>query len=364
MGWIEQLPSGRHRGIVRLANGSKRSRSFDYAYEAEAWMLEAEERTDAAAGEEPALPGPRVPPHVSSVHGHGVNWLERKRGGWTKATYDFYELPLRVIGAHDIGRLRLDQIRKVDVEEWVTEQVDASVGAATITARLKVLGMICRDARANGFTGGVDATDGIRKPTADLKPDRVLTTDEQTVLIATATRDADELAQVLLMLDAGLRWQEMAGLSVHGVDLRRGFVTVFQVVERSGRLRAYPKGHRLRVVPLTERTIAALLPVLRRARLHRGPHGLLWTTQTGRVLDYHNHDRDLWTPLVRASKIRPRPGCHSLRHTYGTRLADAGVPRHEIAVLMGHADEKTTQRYIHAGDDGRRQSLVRAALAS
>jgi len=29
---------------------------------------------------------------------------------------------------------------------------------------------------------------------------------------------------------------------------------------------------------------------------------------------------------------------------------------------MGHADEETTARYIHAGDDGRRLALVRGAL--
>jgi hypothetical protein len=30
---------------------------------------------------------------------------------------------------------------------------------------------------------------------------------------------------------------------------------------------------------------------------------------------------------------------------------------------MGHADESTTARYVHTGDDGRRATLARAALA-
>ena len=92
-----------------------------------------------------------------------------------------------------------------------------------------------------------------------------------------------------------------------------------------------------------------------------GHSGLLFTSPEGDPLDYFNWRRRTWRPAARV--LKPRPRFHDLRHTYGTRLADAGVPRHEIAELMGHADEKTTARYIHAGTDGHRLNLVRAALA-
>jgi hypothetical protein len=39
---------------------------------------------------------------------------------------------------------------------------------------------------------------------------------------------------------------------------------------------------------------------------------------------------------------------HDLRHTFGTRLADAGVDVVKIKELMGHASIVTTMRYIHA----------------
>jgi integrase len=38
---------------------------------------------------------------------------------------------------------------------------------------------------------------------------------------------------------------------------------------------------------------------------------------------------------------------HDLRHTFGTRLADAGVDVLKIKELMGHASIVTTMRYIH-----------------
>lgn len=37
---------------------------------------------------------------------------------------------------------------------------------------------------------------------------------------------------------------------------------------------------------------------------------------------------------------------HSLRHTFGTECAARGVPVPTIKELMGHADIKTTMRYV------------------
>lgn len=49
---------------------------------------------------------------------------------------------------------------------------------------------------------------------------------------------------------------------------------------------------------------------------------------------------------------------HDLRHTFGTRLADAGVDVVKIKELMGHASIVTTMRYIHATDQGKRGAII------
>jgi integrase len=38
---------------------------------------------------------------------------------------------------------------------------------------------------------------------------------------------------------------------------------------------------------------------------------------------------------------------YSLRHTFASDLATAGVPLTKIAALMGHTDLRSTQRYAH-----------------
>lgn len=366
--WVEKLPSGRVRGAFRLPNGAKRTRTFDYAYEAEAWAAEAETRACRAAdldGYPPAKGGHTDPPPVAppgrkipTVGTHGKAWLDRRHGTLTAATVAFYATQVRAIAATPLGRMRVNEPRRSHVEQWLTDQVRADVGRPTINARLKVLRMILRDALADGLTDR-DPTVGIKPLPTDIRAERVLSGVEESRLLLAATPDLE--AMVLLGLDAGLRWEEAAAV---GVDCFLGdFLIVRQVVDRTTRtIRAYPKGHRSRAVPLTTRLVAALEPLMAAARADRGSSGLLFTNSPGGALDYWNWRRDQWRRACMDADLDPRPRFHDLRHTYGSRLAGKGVPRHEIAALMGHADEATTARYIHAGLDGHRLQLVRQAL--
>ncbi len=38
---------------------------------------------------------------------------------------------------------------------------------------------------------------------------------------------------------------------------------------------------------------------------------------------------------------------HDLRHTFATRLAQAGIDLYQISKLLGHKDIKMAQRYAH-----------------
>ncbi len=48
---------------------------------------------------------------------------------------------------------------------------------------------------------------------------------------------------------------------------------------------------------------------------------------------------------------------HDLRHTFGTCLAEKGVPIHQIAELMGHADIRTTMKYVHAATSSKKLAV-------
>lgn len=84
-----------------------------------------------------------------------------------------------------------------------------------------------------------------------------------------------------------------------------------------------------------------------------------------RARSHYSHDRDLvfahpesGKPLDRSNLSRrynqaikraevPRVTFHELRHTFGTTMAKAGVPRRTIQAWMGHEDGSTTDVYMH-----------------
>ena len=51
---------------------------------------------------------------------------------------------------------------------------------------------------------------------------------------------------------------------------------------------------------------------------------------------------------------------HDLRHTFGTRLAEAGCSEATISEPMGHTDPKTTRRYTHGTDRAKREAIEAA----
>jgi len=48
---------------------------------------------------------------------------------------------------------------------------------------------------------------------------------------------------------------------------------------------------------------------------------------------------------------------HDLRHTFATRLAQAGVDLYKVSKLLGHKNIRTTQRYAHHCPDSLRDGV-------
>lgn len=70
----------------------------------------------------------------------------------------------------------------------------------------------------------------------------------------------------------------------------------------------------------------------------------LWWTLAGQALTKNAVQRH----LVRAGLWRA--SAHKLRHTFGTRLVEAGVDLLVIKDLLGHATVATTQIYALCGE--------------
>ncbi len=101
----------------------------------------------------------------------------------------------------------------------------------------------------------------------------------------------------------------------------------------------------VRDVPMTSR----VLPIFKR-RLSKAKGEYLFPRRVGNGYDWNRPMTELEPAHLRAlrkSGIQPPFRLYDLRHTYGTRAVEAGIDVFSVAKLMGHADLRTTERYVH-----------------
>lgn len=160
-------------------------------------------------------------------------------------------------------------------------------------------------------------------------------------------------------LETGARWSEMTHTRWTDLDVEK----------RTLVLRAETtKSKRRRVIPLREQTVTVFKDV---RALHekllgemspsdaifRTPEGVAWCKATNNAMRIFDR------VLVRAKIDRVdgegrKLDIHSLRHTFGSRLARKGVGLVQVQRLMGHSDPKlTAQVYTHLDVEDLRKAV-------
>lgn len=155
-----------------------------------------------------------------------------------------------------------------------------------------------------------------------------------------AVRDA---AVVALMLHAGLRVGELAVLTIKDITLN----------DRSGQVAVRGKGDKRRTVPLNADARKAL-----KAWLEVRPseaEGCLFIGQRGDSLSPRAIERLVARYAESAGLEGVTP--HTLRHSFGKGLVDAGVSLDRVATLMGHSRLETTRIYTVPSEHDLQQAV-------
>lgn len=122
-----------------------------------------------------------------------------------------------------------------------------------------------------------------------------------------------------------------------------------------------PKSRRGRSVPLADR-LGGELDRLYRASAFQADDDLVFANpHTGRPMNGHTLTRTFQTALEAGDVRRVR--FHDLRHTFGTRMAAAGVPMRTLQEWMGHRDFRTTLIYADYAPGAHEVDLVNGAFA-
>lgn len=265
----------------------------------------------------------------------------------SKATYRTYKSNagrlIRAFGSLELSAVSVFAVEKFKREELARITNRGKTGSvAAINGLLQTLGSIFTVAEQLGKIERAD-----RPKITMLKGEnrrlRYLSTDEEKALLAAAAATPYLEDVIVVGLATGLRRDELFSLRAEDVDLRLNLLTVLD-----------GKGGKTRSVPLDPESEAyRILEQL--ARRRRGAY--LLTTPRSKGKKTRGVDDSLSTAAAAANLEGVT--LHTLRHTFCTRLAAAGVDVRTIQELAGHADIQTTMRYVHLVESNKHAAIRR-----
>lgn len=147
----------------------------------------------------------------------------------------------------------------------------------------------------------------------------------------------------LIALNTGLRAGEIWGLKVKDINLDRKFIRVERQFLKEHRKFSVTKGKNIRNVPCN----SILRTELQELMSHRETrNSLLFKTENETAIFHSNFRSRFFDKDIKESGTRPIR-FHDLRHTSISMMVDSGISLNVVQAIAGHANIKTTMKYVH-----------------
>lgn len=325
--------------LASVGSGASRIRqTFKTRAEAEAWIVSQEAAPKPAAG---AMVPKAIREGTAKVTAREaavttfkalVDVVKRDcADGWgNDRSYSTHAINIGTALAFFGEDFELASFTDDNVAAYLADLEKSGKSDGTINRKVSALSKVLKYAKAKRWLS--DLPNMSRREERGYR-NRVIQPAEEAAILAYYTRlGAEEDADLYTVLvDCGLR-VAIEGLRLEATDYRQ--LPFAHLYVRDG------KGGKERTVPLTKRAKAAVERCLQRARL--AGRTALFSTKYRVFLDR-------WALMAKALGLSEDPQFipHICRHTYCSRLADAGVPAQKIQALAGHSRIETTMKYVH-----------------
>jgi integrase len=285
--------------------------------------------------------------------------------GRKATTLDNYRTILRAHLLPRFGEAAVDEVKKRDVEAFMAGLTQAGKAARTRSGIFKLLSQVFTFAQRHGWCEQNPCRSVRRPRVRECSEVRFLNQQELEALTAAVDVSAEPFGptdQAIFLTAAmtGMRQGELLALRWRDVDWQAKRIRV---------RRSYTRGHWStpksrsgeRAVPLARRVEEELRAHLQRSRFSGEDDLVFANPLSGDVLPH--------SPLVRRFKKALKAAgvrmirFHDLRHTFGTRIAAAGVPMRALQEWMGHRDYRTTLIYADYEPGDEESGLVDAAFS-
>jgi len=237
--------------------------------------------------------------------------------------------------------------------------VRAEVCASTYNARICVLREIFHVLAAKA--GLVDDPwEGVRLHADDCHSRRELTLDEIERLMKAATKAGGEWKRLFTIgIYTGLRLGDCCCLAWNSVNLERG---VIQLIPTKTRKHAHGQPITIPIHPILMSALNEIpksergdfvLPEL--ADFYKNSK---WHVSRGLELIFKAAHIETSVKIEGRRTRTPEATFHSLRHTFVSLAANAGVPLPVVQSIVGHSSTAMTRHYYHENEDVLRQAVA------
>jgi len=296
-------------------------------------------------------------------------WLEHVvRISNRPATYDLYEVMVRVYLRPGLGRHRLNRLTVSQVQTFLNER--AALGDSP--RKIQIIRTVLSSALTRAMREELVSRNVARLVTVAEAPSREAApwSPAEVGRFLRAAADDPLYAGFVMLFYLGLRRGEVLGLAWDDIDWASETITVRWQGQRSaGRLQRRPVKTRAgrRELPLLEVVRDALIEQQDRQGAWRSAaapawrdSGLVLTTKIGTQVEPRNFNRT-FARICRSAELRSfRP--HDARHTCASLLGQLSIDPRTAMEILGHSRSSVTlEVYQRASDETRRAALARVS---
>ena len=285
---------------------------------------------------------------------------------------------MRILEEDSLGACSIENVKLSDAKEWALRMKEKGYSFKTINNHKRSL-------KAAFYTAIQD--DCIRKNPFDFQLNTVLEDNTEPKVPLSPTQEASFLSfvqndkvyqkyydEIIILLGTGLRISELCGLTENDIDFEHKLINVdHQLLKVSGvgyHVETPKTKSGIRQIPMSTKVYEAFKRVLNdRVRTNNfivGGYGkFLFLNRNGQPKVAANYET-MFRGLVKKynknhEEALPKVTTpHTLRHTFCTNLANAGMNPKALQYIMGHSNiTMTLNYYAHATSDSAMAEMER-----
>lgn len=296
-------------------------------------------------------------PSKISFSAYSDIWLKQlQTEGKKQTTIDSYSAMLNNHILNSIGKYRLADIRKDHIREVLSSMAELS--DSTISVAYAVIQGIFKTAYEDGYITRNPA-ESIKQPKGKDSSKGIALTDKQLDVVLSKAEQTDIADIIKLTSLTGLRSGEVR--SIKHTDIKDGVLSVQRTITNDGKLTAPKTDASYRSIPLTDEALKIV-----KGQKILSAKGFIFCDNNGEPITANklSWEMEKLNKLCKeADRSFPTFSLHTLRHTYATKMANAGMIPKVLMSLLGHSNINMTMNYYaHSDIVASRKEIERIAI--